>query len=188
MQHDAETCAAQAERISQRHVAGEHTNAWCFHFARGWLALGREEPEQAQGYLQRALELLRCGPKRLETAEVRTALAMTERQLGRIDSATRYLEEARRILAQCPDPGQLLADPRMIRLPRRKPAHRRCPPPLDLPQDQRQDPDRRDPLRNRPDLPPRIAPADPPTESALGETGHVRATTEHSSLTSTRIG
>jgi DNA-binding NarL/FixJ family response regulator len=55
---------------------------------------------------------------RLETAEVLTALAMTERQLGRIDSAREYLREARWILEQYPDPGQLLADPRTIRLPR----------------------------------------------------------------------
>ena len=90
-----------------------------FSLRRGWLALGQHEAEQAQGYFQRALGLLRRGSMRLETAEVLTALAMTDRQLGRIDSAIRYVDEARWIIEHCPDPGQLLVDPRTIRLPRR---------------------------------------------------------------------
>jgi LuxR family maltose regulon positive regulatory protein len=113
---DAEAFAAQAERSGRRHSAGEHFNAWCFHFARGWVAHGQEAPDSASDHFQRALELLRRGPMRLETAEVLTALAMTDRQLGNIDAARRRLDEARSIIEQCPDPGCLLADPRTVQI------------------------------------------------------------------------
>jgi hypothetical protein len=42
---------------------------------------------------------------RLEIVEVLTALALTERQLGRIDSATARLQQVRKILERCPDRG-----------------------------------------------------------------------------------
>jgi DNA-binding CsgD family transcriptional regulator len=54
---------------------------------------------------------------RLETVEVLTALALTDRQLGGIASARDRLDEARRILEHCPDPGFLLADPRAVQIP-----------------------------------------------------------------------
>ncbi|MDT7675247.1 MAG: hypothetical protein QOD82_3149 [Pseudonocardiales bacterium] len=129
-EHDAEAFAARAEGASRGHSAGEHFNAWCFHFARGWAARGQAEPERAQGHFQRALELLRRGPMRLETVEVLTALALTDRQLGRIDSATDRLEEARGILEHCPDPGYLLADPRAVQIPPASPVPTRPAPAL----------------------------------------------------------
>ncbi len=127
---DAEAFAAQAERTGRRHCAGEHFNAWCFHFARGWVAQGHEAPDRAQGHFLRALELVRRGPMRLETAEVLTALAMADRQLGGIDSARHRLDEARWIIEQCPDPGHLLADPRTVRTPPATPSTGRPAPAL----------------------------------------------------------
>ena len=44
---------------------------------------------------------------------------MADQQLGNVESASEHLAEARSLLEQCPDPGYLLADPRMLRLPRR---------------------------------------------------------------------
>jgi DNA-binding CsgD family transcriptional regulator/Tfp pilus assembly protein PilF len=117
--HDAELHAQQAENTSHRHSAGEHSNAWCFHFARGFVALRAAADDVAHAHLQRSLQLVRRGPMRLETVDVLTALAMVERQLGRIDVATLHVHEARAILDLCPDPGQLLVDPRTIKLPRR---------------------------------------------------------------------
>jgi LuxR family maltose regulon positive regulatory protein len=127
---DAEAFAAQAEGASRGHSAGEHFNAWCFHFARGWAARGQAAPERAQGHFERALELLRRGPMRLETVEVLTALALTDRQLGRIDSATGRLEEALGILEHCRHPGYLLADPRAVQIPPAPPAPTRAAPAL----------------------------------------------------------
>ena len=130
LQADAAALAAQAERTSRRHLAGEHHNAWCFHFARGWAALEQQSPEHAQGHFERALELVRRGPMRLETAEVLTALALTDRQLGRADSVRDRLDEARWISDQCPDPGYLLADPRTVPTPAAAPVPTRPDPAL----------------------------------------------------------
>jgi LuxR family maltose regulon positive regulatory protein len=115
--HDAERFAAEAEQISQDHALSEQYQSWCYHCARGWLSFRQAEHECAEGLFQRALQLLRRGPLRLETIEVLTALAMTHQQLGRVHSAREYLTEALRILDQCPDPGYLLADPRKVSFP-----------------------------------------------------------------------
>lgn len=107
----------------------EHWDGWCFHFARGWLALRQGEQERAEELFERALELLRRSPLRLETTEVLTALAITYQQLGRLDAAREHLAEAQWLVAQCPD-GYLLADPRQVPAPARSAAANGNPPQL----------------------------------------------------------
>ena len=49
---------------------------------------------------------------RVEVAELLTALAHAEERLGRHPAAAGHRDEARQVLASCPDPGYVWADPR----------------------------------------------------------------------------
>ena len=48
----------------------------------------------------------------MEVAELLTALAQAEERLGRHAAAGGHRDEARQVLASCPDPGYVWADPR----------------------------------------------------------------------------
>jgi DNA-binding CsgD family transcriptional regulator len=112
--HDTERLATQSENTAANNALSQHFDAWCPAFARGWLALTQDEHERARGYFERALELLRRGPRILEVTEILTALSISEQALGSFDASARHLAEAQRILRHCPDPGYLLADPRKV--------------------------------------------------------------------------
>jgi DNA-binding CsgD family transcriptional regulator/uncharacterized protein HemY len=110
--HEVERLAAQAERASENNALAEHFDNCCTYFARGWSALSQQENEQARTYFERALELVRRGPRNVEIAEVLTALSMAEEALGDLASSAVHLVEAQHTLRTCLDPGYLLADPR----------------------------------------------------------------------------
>jgi LuxR family maltose regulon positive regulatory protein len=110
--HEAERFAAQSEVFRADNALGQHFDAWGATFARGWIVLSDQDNEHAHRYFERALESVQRGPRRLELAEVLTALSMAEESLGDVASAARHRAEAQRTLRKCPDPGYLLADPR----------------------------------------------------------------------------
>ncbi|MDQ1730165.1 MAG: hypothetical protein QOK10_324 [Pseudonocardiales bacterium] len=110
--HESEQFAARSERISANNALPDHFDAWCASFARGWLAVKRQDNEAARRYLERSLDLVERGPRIVEVAEVLTALSIAEQALGDTAASARHLAEAQRTLLNCPDPGYLLADPR----------------------------------------------------------------------------
>ncbi|HEY2042891.1 MAG TPA: LuxR C-terminal-related transcriptional regulator [Jatrophihabitans sp.] len=110
--HEVERLAAQADRASANNALGEHFDNWCTSFARGWSALSQQDNEHARTYFERALEVVRRGPRSVEIAEVLTALSIAEEALGDLASSAVHLAEAQHTLRTCLDPGYLLADPR----------------------------------------------------------------------------
>jgi LuxR family maltose regulon positive regulatory protein len=110
--HEAERLASQSESVSANNALGQHFDGWAASFARGWLALTQQENARGRQHFEHALEYVRRGPRSLEVAEVLTALSMAEESLGDAAASAQHLIEAQRILANCPDPGYLLADPR----------------------------------------------------------------------------
>lgn len=113
---EAERLAVDAEARSHRHNLSEHFDAFYLHTARGWLSWQEGKYRHARGLFGRALELARRSPLRVETAEILTALAVTEQKLHHHRSARAHLGEARRMIEQCPDPGELFLDPRTVLL------------------------------------------------------------------------
>jgi DNA-binding CsgD family transcriptional regulator len=113
--HEAERLAAEAESLDLPALS-EHYDRYYVPFARGWLSLHRGESGQARDLFRRALQLVRRSPLRVDTAEVLTALAISEQRLGDTEASQGHLAEARRLLEQCRDPGRLLADPRQDQL------------------------------------------------------------------------
>jgi LuxR family maltose regulon positive regulatory protein len=113
---DARRLADRAEALGRGQRAGEEPREWCHHFARGWLALRHRHHARAGEHFLRALALVRRGPLALETIETLTAVAIARGECGDAETATELLGEARGLLDRCPDPGHLLADPRLVRL------------------------------------------------------------------------
>ena len=109
---EATLLAASAEAVAERNGLVEHFNVATLRAAQGWAALHSGRPEQAVGHLRRSLELVRRGGLHQEVAEVLTALARAEERLGQHVEARGHLEEARNVLARCPNPGYVWADPR----------------------------------------------------------------------------
>jgi LuxR family maltose regulon positive regulatory protein len=127
--YEAERLAQDAEARSQRHNLSEHFDAFYVHTARGWLSWRQGEYRHARDLFGRALELVRRSSLRVETAEILTALAVTEQKLNHHRSARAHLGEARRLIEECRDPGELLLDPRTVRVAE---AHLRPATPLPL--------------------------------------------------------
>ena len=105
--------AARGERGGRRarHGLVEHFNTATLRAAQGWVAL-QDRPRRALEHFRRALELVRRGGLPVEVAELLTASAVAEERLGWHTTARRHRNEACQILARCPDPGYLWADPR----------------------------------------------------------------------------
>ena len=109
---ESERLAAEAEAPSRLPALAEHFDRFHAAFARGWLLLHQGDTASARDLLARALQLVRRSPLLVDTAEILTALATAEHQLGDTESSRRHLAEAQRLLERCPDPGHLLVDPR----------------------------------------------------------------------------
>jgi ATP/maltotriose-dependent transcriptional regulator MalT len=110
--HEVDRLAAQAERASANNALDKHFDNWGASFARGWWALSQQNTEQARTYFEGALERARRGPRKVEIAEILTALSMAEESLGDLASSSVHLVEAQNTLRTCVDPGYLLSDPR----------------------------------------------------------------------------
>ena len=108
---EAAQLAASAEDAALRHGLVEHFNTATVRTAQGWVAL-HDRPRRALEHFRRALQLVRRGGLSVEVAELLTASAMAEERLGWHTTARRHRNEACQILARCPDPGYLWADPR----------------------------------------------------------------------------
>ena len=125
---EAALLAGGAEAAAAAHGLVEHFNTATFRAAQGWVALQEGRPRRAVERFRRALELVRRRGMRVEVAELLTALAQAEERLGRHAAAGGHRGEARQVLASCPDPGYVWADPRGRTRPagaRRRAAHRR---------------------------------------------------------------
>jgi DNA-binding CsgD family transcriptional regulator len=108
---EAAQLAASAEDAALRHGLVELFNTATVRTAQGWVAL-HDRPRRALEHFRRALELVRRGGLSVEVAELLTASGMAEERLGWHTTARRHRNEACQILARCPDPGYLWADPR----------------------------------------------------------------------------
>jgi LuxR family maltose regulon positive regulatory protein len=109
----ADRLVAQARAIATEHGLEEH---WVHAIAYIALAHAREaagEQSAARTEAERALQIVRRGPGRLETA---LALVTVARLVP--ERARESLAEAQRTIASCPDPGFLRAHPLMPRRPR----------------------------------------------------------------------
>ena len=109
---EATVLADDAEVAAARHGLVEHFNTATFRAAQGWVALQEGRPRRAIDRFRRALELVRRRGVRVEVAELLTALAQAEERLGRHVAAAAHRGEARQVLASCPGPGFVWADPR----------------------------------------------------------------------------
>jgi hypothetical protein len=101
-----------AEAPAARHGLVEHFNTATFRAAQGWVALQEGRPRRAIDRFRRAVELVRRRGMRVEVAELLTALAQAEERLRRHPAAAAHRGEARQVLASCPDPRYVWADPR----------------------------------------------------------------------------
>lgn len=109
---EAALLAGSAEAAAATHGLVEHFNTATFRAAQGWVALQEGRPRRAVERFRRALELVRRRGMRVEVAELLTALAQAEERLGRHAAAGGHRDEARQVLASCPDPGYVWTDPR----------------------------------------------------------------------------
>jgi LuxR family transcriptional regulator, maltose regulon positive regulatory protein len=116
---EAARLAAGAATVAEQNGLVEHFNTATLRAAQGWVALHTGRQRKAVDLFRRALELVQRGGLRVEVAEVLTALAMAEERLGREAAAREHREEAERVVATCPDPGHMWADPRA---PARRPS------------------------------------------------------------------
>jgi ATP/maltotriose-dependent transcriptional regulator MalT len=109
---EATVLADGAEAPAARHGLVEHFNTATFRAAQGWVALQEGRPRRAIDRFRRAVELVRRRGMRVEVAELLTALAQAEERLRRHPAAAAHRGEARQVLASCPDPRYVWADPR----------------------------------------------------------------------------
>jgi LuxR family maltose regulon positive regulatory protein len=100
----AERLVDQARTLAAEHALEAHWVHAAAHLALAHAHGARDERELARAEAERALELVRRGPARLELALALITLArlLPERAPG-------WLAEARRTIAACPDPGVLRA-------------------------------------------------------------------------------
>ncbi len=98
----AETLAEQALALAAEHGLEEHWVHGAGKLARAYAREARGEHAAALAEAERALELVRRGPGRME-------LALTLITLARLgpERAPEWLEAAHRAIAACPDPGFL---------------------------------------------------------------------------------
>jgi ATP/maltotriose-dependent transcriptional regulator MalT len=121
---EAARLAASAATVAEQNGLVEHFNTATLRAAQGWVAVHTGRQRKAVDLFRRALELVQRGGLRVEVAEVLTALAMAEERLGREAAAREHREEAEWVVATCPDPGYMWADPRApARRPTAAPAH-----------------------------------------------------------------
>jgi DNA-binding CsgD family transcriptional regulator len=110
---EAQRLADSAEALAGRHGFVEHVHTATLREAQGLVALRTGRPRRAVDLLRDALDLVRRGGLRVEVAEVLTALATAEERLGRAAAAHAHRDEAEHIIATCPNPGFMWADPRI---------------------------------------------------------------------------
>jgi LuxR family maltose regulon positive regulatory protein len=113
----AERVADQASTLAAGHGLEAHWVNAAAHLALAHAHEARGDPEAARPEAERALELVRRGPGRLELA---LALITLARLLPK--RAFEWLAEAERTIASCPDPGFLSAP--IVKPPRPRAATR----------------------------------------------------------------
>ncbi len=106
------------------HGVADTPGAGMAHVALGAALAGRSELEEAGKLLDRGLANLRARGQPLDIVDALLVSAPVRRTLEATAPARAMLEEARNLLATCPDPGVLSA--RLVEVARRlTPAHRR---------------------------------------------------------------
>jgi LuxR family transcriptional regulator, maltose regulon positive regulatory protein len=102
----ARRALTEAEGLVAEHAAGNAHTAALVDLGRGSLLALHGDAVAAEAAYERAANLLRASPRRLELALA--LLELTRLKHRRKDSAARALvREAREVLAACPDPGVL---------------------------------------------------------------------------------
>ena len=116
--------ARRALNTLEVHGVADKPGAGIAHVALGAALAGRSELEEAGKLLDRGLANLRARGQPLDIADALLVSAPVRRTLEAAAPARAMLEEARNLLATCPDPGVLSA--RLVEVARRlTPAHRR---------------------------------------------------------------
>ena len=120
----AVSTARRALSTLEVHGLADETVAGIAHVALGAALARRSELEEAGNLLDRGLANLRARGQPLDIADALLVAAPVRRALGAPTLAREMLEEARKLLANCPDPGVLAA--RLEQVARTlTPAHRR---------------------------------------------------------------
>ena len=104
---DANARSSAAITLSEAGGFSEHFVAMIGHLAAGRLQGGRGEMESAEDTLSRALALARRGAGALELAAALIALAQVRQSRGDRAGAGALLVDAREIVDNCSDPGDL---------------------------------------------------------------------------------
>ena len=116
--------ARRALNTLEGHGVADKPGAGIAHVALGAALAGRNELEEARKLLDRGLANLRARGQPLDIADALLVSAPVCRALEAPAPARAMLEEARKLLATCPDPGVLSA--RLVEVARTlTPAHRR---------------------------------------------------------------
>ena len=120
----AVAAARRALTTLEVHGVADKPGAGIAHVALGAALAGRNELEEARKLLDRGLANLRARGQPLDVADALLVSAPVRRALEATAPARAMLEEARKLLATCPDPGVLSA--RLVEVARTlTPAHRR---------------------------------------------------------------
>ena len=120
----AVSTARRALSTLEVHGLADEPGAGIAHVALGAALAGRSELEEAGNLLDRGLANLRARGQPLDIADALLVAAPVRRALEAPAPAREMLEEARKLLTNCPDPGLLAA--RLVQVARTlTPAHRR---------------------------------------------------------------
>ena len=120
----ATAAARHALRTLEVHGVADKPGAGIAHVALGAALARASELEEAAKLLDRGVANLRARGQPLDIADALLVSAPVHRALGAPAPARAMLEEARKLLANCPDPGVLSA--RLVEVARTlTPAHRR---------------------------------------------------------------
>ena len=120
----ATAAARHALRTLEVHGVADKPGAGIAHVALGAALARASELEEAAKLLDRGVANLRARGQPLDIADALLVSAPVHRALGAPAPARAMLEEARELLANCPDPGVLSA--RLVEVARTlTPAHRR---------------------------------------------------------------
>jgi LuxR family maltose regulon positive regulatory protein len=105
----AETLARQSVRLCEDRGLADHPAAWTAYLALGLVLCERGKFDEAEAVLAEGVEprLTKFGDWRIPHAMVLLALARVRYACGHGHAARALTEEARTLLAACPDPGML---------------------------------------------------------------------------------
>jgi LuxR family maltose regulon positive regulatory protein len=108
----AEACATEALDVGAEHGIVEHYVCGLAHVVLGMCAAATGDLQRAESALLRGVDLAGRGAEPLDAAYGCLALALVRHQAGQHEASAEALHEARRLMASCRAPADLL--PRLV--------------------------------------------------------------------------